>query len=502
MDSFALVIFGITGNLAQIKLIPALYDLAKNDLLPQGFRLIGIGRSEMSPLQFEKYIHDVLHLENRHHKHDIHEDIYKKLCSKLEYLKGDVTDKNLYIDLYQKIEGMNKMFYLATFPDLYGTIFKHLKDMDSNSVRVTRNGAPHRRGPLVGGVGAVERQDPLKIAIRSPWTRLIIEKPLGTDLVSAKKLNKLLLRYFNEDQIFRLDHYLGKETMQNILSFRFGNEIFEPLVNAKYVDHVQITAAEDFGIGDRGRYYDTVGALKDVGQNHLLQMLALSLMDTPSSYTNEAVTKKRIEVLKNLVFFPDHTVFGQYDGYLKEKYIETKSDTDTFFAFKTEINSKRWKGVPIYVRGGKRLARTVAEISIVFKVPVSRIFKDMAVGNEPNILTYRIQPNEGIVLRILTKEPGHGIAMKPEYMQFCYSDPERLTDPYERLLVDALKGDQTFFIDAPEAEAQWKFSDKLTLSKRRIYPYKPGSWGPKEADEMIKKDGRNWIEPSIEFCKL
>ncbi len=471
LDSFALVIFGITGNLAQIKLIPALYDLAKNDLLPPGFKLIGIGRSDMSPTQFHQYIHNVLHLENRHHKHSIEKQVYKSLCSKMEYLKGDITDPILYKELHKRIGKINKMFYLATFPDLYGTIFEHIEKLDLNTKSDT-------------------------------WTRLIIEKPLGTDLTSAKKLNKLLLKYFTENQVFRLDHYLGKETMQNILSFRFGNEIFEPLMNAKYVDHIQITAAEDFGIGDRGRYYNSVGALKDVGQNHLLQMIALSLMDIPHSFTNEEITKKRIEVLKNLIPFPKQIVFGQYDGYLKEKYVNDKSKADTFFAFKTEIKSARWRGVPIYVRGGKKLARTVTEVSIVFKVPATRVFKEMKSGNIPNILTYRIQPNEGIVLQILTKDLGHGLRIKPSYMQFCYSDPSRLTDPYERLLVDALKGDQTFFIDAPESEAQWKFSDQLSNTQITPLKYRPGSWGPKEADEMIAKDGKKWIEPSVEFCQL
>lgn len=471
MESFTLILFGITGNLAKIKLIPALYDLAKRDLLPKDFNVIGIGRSEMDQESFKTYLREILHTKNHHHTHEIDESIVDNLLNHIEYLKGDLTDANLYKKLKEKTEKKNKMFYLATFPDLYPTIFENIQNQGLNTSK--------------------------------PWTRLVIEKPLGTNLETAKSLNKLLLTYFVEDQIFRLDHYLGKVTMQNILNFRFGNGIFEPLNTHNYLDHIQVTAAEDFGIGDRGRYYDTVGAFRDVGQNHVLQMIALSLMEAPTHLTNEAITKRRIELLKNLVPHSNRIIFGQYEGYTKEHYIEKNSQTDTFFAFKTSINNKRFKGVPIYVRGGKMLDRTVTEVAFIFKHPINRIYKELEGGMEPNVLIYRIQPNEGIVLKILAKTPGHDLALTPSYMQFCYKHlTDELPDPYERLLIDALRGDQTFFIDAPEAEAQWEFSDQLTKVQGKPFVYKPGTWGPKEADALIEKDGRKWLEPSVEFCQF
>jgi glucose-6-phosphate 1-dehydrogenase len=474
MESFTLILFGVTGNLAKIKLIPAFYDLAKKGLLPDDFHLIGIGRSEMDQKAFQTYLREVLYTKNHHHKHEIDEKIVTSLLDRVEYVKGDVTDEGLYHTLKEKTEKRNKMFYLATFPELYPTIFEHIQKSGLNTK-----------------------------------AKLIIEKPLGTNLQTAKELNALLLKYFVEDQIFRLDHYLGKETMQNILHFRFGNGIFEPLINKKYLDHVQVTAAEDFGIGDRGRYYDTVGAFRDVGQNHVLQMIALSMMEAPPNLTNEAITKKRIELLKNLVVKKDKIVFGQYEGYRDEHYIEKDSQTDTFFAFETGIKNDRFAKVPIYVRGGKMLDRTVTEVAFIFKHPINRIYKELEGGMEPNVLIYRIQPNEGIVLKILAKTPGHDLALTPSHMQFCYRNlTDELPDPYERLLMDALRGDQTFFIDAPEAEAQWEFSDSFVIpAKTGIYTnkipiYKKGSWGPKEANSIIEKDGRKWLEPSVEFCQF
>ena len=293
--------------------------------------------------------------------------------------------------------------------------------------------------------------------------------------------------------------------MQNILTFRFSNGIFEPLINSEYIDHIQITASEDFGIGSRGSYYDQLGALKDVGQNHQLQMLAFATMDAPSQFTNEAVTKQRIKILQSLTPLPQNIVFGQYEGYRKEKNVDPKSNTDTFYALKTFLINDRFKDVPIYIRAGKKLAKTVTEISIIFKNPINRLLKNLDLGEEPNVLIYRIQPNEGIVLKILTKVPGHEVKLEPEYMQFCYKgDPHNhlIPDPHERLLMDTIHGDQTFFNDAEEVEAQWAFIDPLIASKGKPHIYKPGLWGPKEADKLIKDDNREWLEPSMEFCRI
>lgn len=482
MDSFALIIFGITGNLAQIKLIPVLYDMAEKSLLPEGMSVVGIGRRQMTKQEFQEYFYEILHLENIHHKHPLKEDIFKKLCKRLHYLSGEVNYSSFYPKLKDYLNNLtkkgfkcnNRIYYLATYPNLYKYIFEGLR----------KNGLNRQNGG---------------------WVRLMIEKPIGHDLKSARQLNKLLLKYFLEDQIYRLDHYLGKETLQNILTFRFSNGIFEPLINKDFIDHIQITATEDFGIGKRGGYYDQVGALKDVGQNHQLQMLAFSTMDAPFEFTNEAVTTQRIKILKSLIPLPKKVVFGQYQGYRKEENVDSKSTTDTFYALKTFINSERFKDVPIYIRAGKKLKQTVTEISIVFKNPVNRLLRQLDFSDEPNVLIYRIAPNEGIVLKILTKVPGHETKLEPEYMQYCYHlDPHShyIPDPYERLLIDTIRGDQTFFNDAQEVEAQWAFIDPLVSKRGKPHIYKQGSWGPKEADKLLEKDGRSWLEPSMDFCRI
>lgn len=486
MEPFALTIFGITSNLAQIKLIPALYDMEEKGILPEGMTIIGIARKEMSDEEFKTYLHSVLHLENIHHQHDIKEQIFQKLYQRFKYLSGQIQELNLYENLSKLLNHKNRIFYLATYPELYAEVFKNLQKNKLNA----QNGG---------------------------WVRLMIEKPIGHDLKSARELNNLLLQYFTEDQIYRLDHYLGKETLQNILTFRFANDIFEPLINRNYIDHIQILAGEDFGIGRRGGYYDQVGALKDVGQNHQLQMLAFTTMDSPGEFTNEAVTRERLGILQNLIPLPEKIVFGQYEGYQNEENVSKDSRTDTFYALKTYINSERFRDVPIYIRAGKKLKKTVTEISIVFKNPVNRLIKESGSGDEPNVLIYRIQPNEGIVLKILTKIPGHEIKLQPEYMQYCYKiDPHNhfIPDPYERLLVDTMKGNQTFFNDAEEVEAQWSFIDAVQRSRQaplidslvngrsKPHIYQSGTWGPKEADQLIEEDGRSWLEPSMDFCRI
>ncbi|MBI2022047.1 glucose-6-phosphate dehydrogenase [Candidatus Daviesbacteria bacterium] len=481
-DSFALIIFGITSNLAQIKLIPALYDMATQDLLPEKMVIIGNARRQLTKKDFEVYIFETLSKPLRHHAHPIDQTVVKKLVEKMRYIQGNLDDSGFYDRLNDELKRLsrkgihceNRIFYLATYPDLYSSVFENLKKIGLN------------------------KQD-------SGFVRLMIEKPIGNDLSSARTLNQLLHKYFSEDQIYRLDHYLGKETLQNILAFRFGNGVFEPLINSDFIDHIQITGAENFGIGKRGGYYDKVGALKDVGQNHHLQMLAFVTMDAPSEFSNEAVTKERIKILKNLVPLKDKVVFGQYEGYRNEENVAKGSTTDTFYAFKTFINNQRFKNTPIYIRAGKNLAQDVTEIVFVFKTPVNRLFKYLEIGDEPNILIYRIQPNEGIVLGILTKKPGHKLELENSYMQFCYRLDRHghyLPDPYERLIADAIRGDQTFFNDAAEIEAQWAFTDPLSKTRKKPIIYKVGTWGPKEADELIKADDRSWITPSMDFCVI
>ncbi|MBI4038428.1 glucose-6-phosphate dehydrogenase [Candidatus Daviesbacteria bacterium] len=482
MDSFALIIFGITGNLVQKYLLQALYDMAEKGLLPPKMSIVGIARKVMNKKDFKKYLYDVLHMENIHHRHPIKQNIFNDMANRLHYIDGHLDDPQFYKRLNKFLDTLtkkgincsNRIYYLATYPDLYSHVFENLQKMGMNR---QKNG----------------------------YVRLMIEKPIGNDLKSAQSLNKLLLGYFSEDQIYRLDHYLGKETIQNILTFRFSNDIFEPLINRDYIDHIQISATEDFGIGARGGYYDMVGALKDVGQNHQLQMLAFSTMNAPSEFSNEAITAQRLKILQNLKPLPQKVVFGQYEGYTKEDNVSPKSQTETFYALKTYLENDRFKGVPVYIRAGKKLKQTVTEISLVFKNPQNRLFKHITGGTEANILIYRITPNEGIVLKIATKGPGHQAKLDSEYMQFCYKlDPHShyIPDPYERLITDTIRGDQTFFNSAEEVEAQWAFIDPLVVKKGHPHIYKPGSWGPKEADDLLKADGRVWLEPSMDFCRI
>lgn len=475
LDSFSLVIVGITSNLAQIKLIPTLYDLAAGGYLPEDYQIIGIGRTNYTQLQFNDFINKTLSTPNRHHTHPIDPTIVKQLFSHLTYLAADLTTNDSYNDLSTilKKSPPNRLFYLATFPSLYSTIFTKLKE--KGLITQTKNS----------------------------WVRLMIEKPIGHDKDSASELNNLLTSHFTEDQIFRLDHYLGKETLQNILTFRFGNGLLEPLMDPNYIDHLEITATEDFGIGQRGSYYDQNGALRDVGQNHLLQMIALSTMDAPASYSTSDIMTQRVKAITSLVPEPKTLVLGQYIGYKDEKDVSPLSNTDTYFAFRTHLTSTRFAGIPIYVRGGKKLAQTATEIVVVFKNSQIRRLSHLPGGNTPNVLIYRLQPNEGIVIKMLTKVPGHELKVEESYMQYCYPKGKDLPDAYERLLIDAIRGDQTFFNDSLEVEAQWAFADQLTGTTPNIPTlYQPGSWGPKEADQMIQKDGRSWLEPSTAFCNF
>ncbi len=450
MDSFTLVIFGITSNLAQIKLIPTLYDLFANNRIGANFTVIGIGRKPMNLADFNAYVGKTLRTKNRHHSNLIDPNIESKLLSHLEYLPVDLTDHASFIRLKELIQSSpnstNRMYYLATFPSLYHSIFSQLK-----SVNLTgeKNSLPRHGGG---------------------WTRVLIEKPIGTDRDSAADLNQLLTEYFEEDQIFRLDHYLGKETLQEVLNFRFNSSTLESEISNTTVDHIQVTAAEDYGIGLRGSYYDQNGALKDVGQNHLLQMIALATMNKPGEFTNEAVTAERVNILKSLVPEPTTLVIGQYKGFHQEQHISPDSLSETFFAFRTTIDNDRFSGVPIYVRGGKYLTKIDTVVHVVFK--------------NSDVLTYRLSDQGGITLQTSTSTK-----------EFANIGDRVAADAYDRLILDALKGDQTYFNDTAEIDAQWVFTDALLAQKHGMKPiiYEKGSWGPAQADELIQKDGRSWI---------
>ncbi|MEP7166487.1 MAG: glucose-6-phosphate dehydrogenase [Candidatus Woesebacteria bacterium] len=475
MSPFSFYLFGVTGNLAQIKVIPALYDLFEKKLIPKGSHIIGVARKEMTPDQFRSFVWDILQTPNRHHTHPIRDEVWQEMCEHLSYQSGDFSDPKLYSTIKASLETHqihNTIFYLATYPQLYESIFTNLK------------------------TAGLTNQD-------KGFTRLMLEKPIGIDLASAKRLNAQVSQYFEESQVYRLDHYLGKETLQNILTFRFGNGLLEHLFNHEFVDHIQITASEDYGIGRRGTYFDSVGMLKDVGQNHSLQMLTTVTMDAPKEFSNEAVTRERVKVLEKLLSDPEHVVFGQYEGYTGEEFVTKDSSQDTFFALRTTIDNERWQGVPIYIRAGKRLNQTCTEISLVFKNPINRLFSHLDSGNEPNILTFRIQPNEGIVFKFLSKVAGHDLKLEPQYMQFCYKyQGTDMPDAYENLISDVIKGDQTFFNDAVEVEAQWSFTDPLSAIRNRPIAYEQGSWGPQAAFELLQQDGREWLEPSLAMCAI
>jgi len=475
MEPFSFYLFGVTGNLAQIKVIPAIYDLFEKGRIAKGTPIIGVARKEMSANDFRSFVWDILHIPNKSHQHTIKDDVWEMMASSLSYIQGDFSDPSLYATIHDQMQSrptQNAIYYLATYPQLYETIFHQLKQHQLTNEK-------------------------------DGFKRLLVEKPFGIDLPSAQNLNALMASYFAESQVYRLDHYLGKETLQNILTFRFGNGLLEPLFSHEYVDHIQISAMEDIGIGRRGTYFDSVGMLKDVGQNHSLQMLTLLTMDAPSAFTNEEVTKRRVEILKNIIPDPSAVVFGQYDGYLGEEFVAPQSSTETFFALRTTIDVPRWQGVPIYIRAGKRVQQSCTEISLVFKTPTNRLFKHLESGMEPNVLTFRIQPNEGIVLRFLSKKPGHELEVESQAMQFCYRlQTSDLPDAYERLIADVVEGDQTFFNDAIEVEAQWEFTDALMREKRVPFLYSQQSWGPEASMDLLAADGRSWLEPSSIVCAI
>lgn len=456
MNKLGIVIFGITSNLSQLKLIPALFELWRQKKIDQKLVILALSHHERGETEMKKIFRDSLNSK----KIVFEEDIFEKFWKKFVFLSGNLDDRKVYEELHKNLKNRkieNTIFYLAVHSNLYEGIFENLQAEKLNK--------------SVSG-----------------FVKVMIEKPMGSDFESAKKLNNLVGKYFLEEQIFRIDHYLAKETIQNILAFRFENEIFKAIWNKEMIDHIQITAAEDFGVEMRSVYYDSVGALRDVGQNHLLQMLALVLMKEPKLMNNKELTSQRLAVFDKLVPQPESLVLGQYENYSQEKSL-----TNTFFAFKTELNSPEFKGVPIYVRFGKKLKKTVTEISVVFKNNEKNI---------KNILIFRIQPNEGIVLEMAVKKPGLEMRCEKGRMQFCYHQLGKLSEAYEKLLIDAINGEQMFFNDAVEVESQWKFIDSLAADKVKLEKYSAGSWGPKKSQDLIEKDGRKWLEASDGLCQL
>lgn len=487
-----LVIFGASGDLTQRKLIPALFNLAVDQLLPSCFSLVGFGRKAIADEEFKKIAEEAVAQFSRR---PLTKEAWESLSSSISYHTGDYSDPAAYTALAQRIEETQKrfgrtmqlLFYISTPPNVFEDILKHLGG---------------------SGLAAHNKNTPL-------CSKVIIEKPFGTDLETAKQLNNTLRKQFDEEQVYRIDHYLGKETVQDLLVQRFANSIFEPIWNREYVSCVQITVAESIGVGSRAGYYDQSGALRDMIQNHAMQLLALTAMEPPASLAPESIRDEKVKLLKAvqpLVLKPEggDVVRGQYgeglvDGkkvpaYLSEASVHPDSSTETFVALRCHINNWRWQGVPFYIRSGKRLARRVSEIVVQFKKPPGVLFTE---GNRfdvaSNTLVMHIQPDEGISLLINSKIPGLETRTQPVRMHFRYATTYGSNTPeaYERLIIDAMIGDSTLFIRGDETETSWQLCDPiLSFWKEQghsgLEPYVSGSWGCLAADRLLWENFHTW----------
>ena len=474
---FVIVIFGATGDLAQHKLLPALFSLFKNNSLGDKFYIVGFARREFSYDAYRTMIGEELAVMN--------EPEWEKFAKNLYYQQGMFDEETGYNAMIKKLNGFDneigacitRLFYLATPPDNYETILTYLESTK-----------------LAEGCGQGSEK----------WTRLAIEKPFGKDLETARHLDKLLAKIFEERQIYRVDHYLGKETMQNMLAFRFANSIFEPVWNKEHIDNIQITWAEKEGVRTHGRTFDGLGMLRDVGQNHLLQMLATVAMEQPNGFFKESVRDARANAIKaircpKVSEVKDMVIRGQYEGYLQEKNVEPHSNSETFIAAKLFVDTPRFKDVPFYVRAGKKMAKEVMEINIVFKQTCHILFKEYGCPEIGNVLTIRIQPNEGITLRVIAKKPGNTLSLDTVDMRFSYHQTfgGHGADAYEKILLDILAGDQMLFNRSDELESSWHLISTILKGweeeEKDIQLYDEASWGPPDAASLIEKDGRKWL---------
>ena len=484
-----MVMFGVTGDLARKKLIPAIYDLANRGLLPPGFSLVGFARRDWEDQDFAQVVYESA---KTYARTTFRQEVWDQLAAGFRFVSGNFDDEEAYEELRETVEKLdaergtrgNHAFYLSIppgfFPTVIGQLSKH---------------------------GLAEQRD-------GSWRRVVIEKPFGHDLESAKELNAIVSEVFPPESVFRIDHYLGKETVQNILAFRFANGLFEPVWNANYVDHVQITMAEDIGIGGRAGYYDGIGAARDVIQNHLLQLMALVAMEEPVSFSARALRIEKQKILSSVrlpAHLDEHTVRGQYapgwasgekvPGYLDENDISRESITETYAAIRLDIATRRWAGVPFYVRTGKRLARRVTEVAVVFKRAPHLPFEATAVEElGHNALVMRIQPDEGVTLRFGAKVPGTAMEIRDVNMDFAYGGAfvESSPEAYERLILDVLLGDPPLFPRHEEVELAWKILDPVIdfwAADGKPDQYSSGTWGPASADEMLARDGRTWRRP-------
>ncbi|HET9681198.1 MAG TPA: glucose-6-phosphate dehydrogenase [Candidatus Limnocylindrales bacterium] len=489
-DPHAMVLFGATGDLSHRKVFPALAQLWRTNLLPQDWVLVAVGRRPYDDASFRAEIAKSLEQWDRV---QLEPAVAQQFLERIVYHQGDFADDAAFDRLSERLDVLdrdhgtsgNRLYYLATQPSAFPVIVGQLG----------RCGLDHE----VHGAG---------------WRRMVVEKPFGRDLDSAKRLNREIGRVFRESQVYRIDHYLGKETVRNLMVFRFGNGIFEPLWNRRYVDHVQITMAESIGVEERGSFYEETGATRDVIQNHLLQLLSLVAMEPPATFEADALRDEKLKVLRAV---PEPTradaarnvVRGQYGpgwvgaqavkGYREEDAVDPQSETETFVAARFQIDDWRWSGVPFYLRAGKRLPKRATEIAIQFKVVPHRLFREAALDPEPNLLAIRIQPDEGILLRFGSKVPGLGLDIRTVTMDFTYGSAFAVDSPdaYETLLLDAMLGDASLFTRADEVEAAWAIATPIVDSwldaPAPDFPnYAAGTWGPEAAEALIERDGRRW----------
>ena len=501
-DPCSVVMFGVTGDLAHRKLIPALYDLGCHGILPAGTTLVGYGRRELSDAQFRDLLQGAI--DDHYGVEGVDGDVCRLVLEAPRYVQGEFDDPEGFARLAALLDELdrqgsrgNRMFYLATPPSQFPVLVEQL-----GAAGLARPGAGRDPGGPRG------------------WTRVVIEKPFGRDLETARELDRVIGQVFDERQVYRIDHYLAKETVQNLLVLRFANVIFEPIWNRRYVDYVEITAAETLGVEHRGPYYEEAGALRDMITPHLIQLFSLVAMEPPVAFDADAVRDEKMKVLRAVRPIPpesiaDWAVRAQYvsgvvdgrevPGYRDEERVAPDSYTETYAALKLVVDNWRWQGVPFYLRTGKRMARRVTEIAIHFKRPPVLLFKDaMASGGlQPNVLVLRVQPDEGFSLTIESKVPGHDVALQPVAMDYSYGTTlnELPFSAYETVLVDAMEGDMTLFTRGDQAEEAWRIVAPVLEAwaqrpQRDISIYEAGSWGPEAADALMARDGHSWRQPT------
>ncbi|MFL6514872.1 MAG: glucose-6-phosphate dehydrogenase [Chthoniobacterales bacterium] len=485
----SIVIFGATGDLTHRKLIPALYNLVADGELPPAVAVVGVARRDKNDEGFRKELEESVRKFSRQ---NVRDEIWKTFSQSISYHRTEFHDLKGYESLAERLQQIdkergtrgNRLFYLAVAPEQFDDIVANIKTAGLN------------RAP------------------EGSWARVIVEKPFGTDLASARELNRIVSNSFAEDQTYRIDHFLGKETAQNILVLRFANAIFEPLWNTRYIDHVQITAAETLGVEGRAGYYDKSGALRDMVQNHLLQLLCLIAMEAPTDLAADSIRDEKVKVVRSLRRMAgdaviENVVRGQYAAgaingkpvaaYRDEQGVDPKSNIETYVALRLRIDDWRWADVPVYLRVGKRLPKSGTEISVHFKKAPPVLFNKETTTLDQNVLVIRIQPDEGISLRMQAKIPGTSLRIEPVKMDFHYGTSFGKPSPeaYERLLLDAMSGDATLFARRDEVEEAWAFIDPIeeawkSQGEKGLHFYSAGSWGPEEADELLSREGRAW----------